>query len=239
MTKPWYDFQEEICTHFKSLGFDAETNKTIEGVRTNHDIDIYVKTKFLGQNLKWIIEAKKWKSKVNKLQVFGLITIVNEIGADKGFIISENGFQKGAIEAIKNTNITLLTFEELKTLTIEYTHSEQLKSYEKRIENIYERYFTHSKKVRKKYGLRGELGDFNLPFSVPWILMTANQAIREAKRAEFPINLDTHLSEKYGNIMAENFQQFINWLNLNLNIVDSKTLEIEKNMRENGDYNSR
>jgi restriction system protein len=40
MNDPWYKFQEQICTHFKSLGFDAETNKTIEGVRTNHDIDV-------------------------------------------------------------------------------------------------------------------------------------------------------------------------------------------------------
>lgn len=152
MKEPWYEFQEQICTHFKSLGFDAETNKTIEGVRTNHDIDIYVKTKFFGQNVIWIVEAKKWESKVNKLQVLGLRTIINDIGADRGFIISENGFQKGAIEAIKNTNITLNTFEEFKILTTEYLHSEQLKNYSNRIKNIYERYFTHSKIVRKNMG---------------------------------------------------------------------------------------
>lgn len=237
MTEPWYDFQEEICTHFKSLGFESVTNKTLEGVRTNHNIDIFVNTKFLGQDVKWIIEAKKWKSKINKLQILALRTIVDEIGADRGFIISENGFQKGAIEATKNTNITLLTFEELKALTTDYLHSKQLKNYKKRIENIYERYFTHSKKTRKKYGLRGEIADLDLPFSVPWILITAEQAIREAMKGKYPINLDTTLSEKHGNIEAENFQQLINWLNLNLNVVDSKILEIEKAMRKNGDFN--
>lgn len=239
MINNWFEFQEEICTYFKSLGFEAETNKTVIGVRTSHDIDIFVKTKFMGQNLTWIIEAKKWNSKINKLQPLGLRTIVDDIGADKGFIISEKGFQKGAIEACKNTNITLLTFEQLKNQTIDYVHSEQLNHYLIRIDNIYERYFTHSKPIRKKYGLRGDLAEFDLPFSVPWILITAKIAVEQALNNDFPISLDTLLQEKFGKLTAENFQQLINWLNLNLNIVDSKIFKIEQEMKKNGDYKPR
>ena len=111
-TPEWYNFQEDICNYFRSLGATAETNVSIQGVRTTHDIDILVKTKFLGHDILWIVEAKKWKSKVNKLQVLGLRTIVEDVGADRGFIISENGFQSGAIDSAKK-EVVLLVEEEL------------------------------------------------------------------------------------------------------------------------------
>lgn len=44
----WYQFQEKICNHFNSIGARAETNISVQGVRTTHDIDILVKTNFLG-----------------------------------------------------------------------------------------------------------------------------------------------------------------------------------------------
>nr|WP_199155789.1 restriction endonuclease [Chromobacterium sp. ASV23] len=121
----WFKFQEEICNYFTSIGAVAKTNVTIQGVRTQHDIDVLVTTKFLGEDLTWIVEAKKWKTKVNKLQVLGLRTIAEDIGADRAFIISEVGFQSGAYEATKSTNVKLKTFEELKKDTrepVSYTH---------------------------------------------------------------------------------------------------------------------
>lgn len=60
MSKEWFKFQEVICDYFKSIGAEAKTNVSVQGVRTSHDIDILVKTKFLGEDLLWIIEAKKW-----------------------------------------------------------------------------------------------------------------------------------------------------------------------------------
>ena len=41
----WYNFQEDICEYFRSLGADAETNQKIQGSRTDHDIDILVRNK--------------------------------------------------------------------------------------------------------------------------------------------------------------------------------------------------
>lgn len=125
----WYQFQESICSHFKSIGARAETNVSIQGVRTKHDIDILVRTKFLGQDMLWVVEAKKWKSKINKLQVLGLRTIINDIGADKGFIISEMGFQSGAIEAAFNSNIKLMSLNQLISETKELMQNEIIKSY--------------------------------------------------------------------------------------------------------------
>ena len=112
----WYNFQEEICDYFNSIGANAKTNQTVQGVRTKHDIDVLVKTKFLGEDVVWIIEAKDWQTNIPKEKVLALRTIVDDIGADRGFIISQKGFQSGAYEASQNTNIKLKTFQELKQM---------------------------------------------------------------------------------------------------------------------------
>lgn len=233
----WYQFQEDICSYFISIGASAETNVTVQGVRTTHDIDVLVKTKYLGENLTWIIEAKKWKSRVNKLQVLGLRTIANEIGADRAFIISEVGFQSGAYEAAENTNVKLKTYDELKIDTRELVESEIIKTYKKRLKLLEIRYWSHSKSIRKEYGLRGELWDYPVNFSGQMLLSTAEYAIDLAEKKEYPINLETFAVEKVGELIAYNFQQLINWLNLNLNLLDEKLLNAEAKMIENNEFN--
>ncbi|MFH7002652.1 restriction endonuclease [Flavobacterium bizetiae] len=232
----WYQFQEDICSYFRTLGVSAETNVTIQGIRTSHDIDILVKTKFLGQDIVWVIEAKKWKSKVNKLQVLGLRTIIDDIGADKGFIISDKGFQSGAKESTLKTNVQLMTYTELKNLTKELIQSEIIQTYKDRLVLLENRYWSHSKKIRQKYGLRGEIWDYPVNFSGHSLLVTAHLAINSALKNEYPIDLQTHSVEKKGLLIAFSFQELTNWLNLNLNFIDQKILMAEIEMIKNGDF---
>ncbi|MFH6971521.1 restriction endonuclease [Flavobacterium petrolei] len=236
-TPEWYNFQEDICNYFRSLGATAETNVSIQGVRTTHDIDILVKTKFLGHDILWIVEAKKWKSKVNKLQVLGLRTIVEDVGADRGFIISENGFQSGAIDSAKNTNVQLTTYENFKQVTKESIQSGVIQVYKDRLILLETRYWSHSKKIRRKYSLRGEIWDYPVDFSGHSLMLTAQMAISSAMDNEYPIDLETHSAEKRGNLIANNFQELTNWLNLNLNFLDEKILKAEIEMIKNGDFN--
>ena len=233
----WYQFQEEICAYFESIGASAETNVTVQGVRTSHDIDVLVKTKFLGEDLTWIVEAKKWKKRVNKLQVLGLRTIANDIGADRAFIISEAGFQSGAYEAAENTNVKLKTFDELKIDTKELVEAEIIKTYKKRLELLETKYWSHSKRIRKDYDLREELGEYPIRFSGQFLLRTAHEALIDAENKRYPINLETYLQEKQGDLVAHNFQQLSNWLNVNLNYMDEKIYRAEARMIENGDFN--
>jgi len=232
----WYEFQETICSHFNSIGARAETNVKVQGTRTTHDIDILVKTKYLGQDLLWVVEAKKWKSKVNKLQVLGLRTIIDDIGSDKGFIISENGFQSGAIEAAENTNVRLITLSQLIVETGELIQSEIIKSYKKRLFLIEHRYWAHEKKIRVKYGLRGEIWDYPINFSGNNLLLIAHGAIKSAEKNEYPIDLETHMTERKGGLIANNFQELTNWLNLNLNFIDEKILSAEIEMIKNNEF---
>lgn len=233
----WYHFQETICNHFNLIGARAQTNLTVQGTRTSHDIDIFVKTKFLGQDIIWVVEAKKWNHKVNKLHVLALRTIVSDIGADKGFIISEKGFQKGAVEAAKDSNILLTTLSELKSQTKHYIQDEILKAYKKRLILLENRYWSHSKKIRKQYGLRGEIGDFPVNFSGHNLLQTAHWALNSAEKNNYPIDLETYMKEKQGEHTANNFQELTNWLNLNLNYMDEKILNAEMQMIKDGNFN--
>jgi|TARA_R110002012_G_scaffold319883_2_gene541667 hypothetical protein len=237
VSSDWYQFQEEICAYFESIGASAKTNITVQGVRTSHDIDVLVKTKFLGEDLTWIVEAKKWKKRVNKLQILGLRTIADDIGADKAFIISEAGFQKGAYEAAEKTNVKLKTFAELKLDTKELVEADIIKTFKKRLEILEIKYWSHSKKTRKDYDLREELWEFPIRYSGQLLLKTAHEALIEAENKRYPINLETYLQEKQGDLIAHNFQQLSNWLNVNLNHMDEKIYRAEARMIENGDFN--
>lgn len=233
MEKDWFNFQEKIAEHFRSLGVQAETNKTIRGVRTEHDLDVYVTSKYLGTNIKWVIEAKYWQTKIPKEKVLALRTIVDDIGADKGFIISQVGFQSGAIEACQNTNIQLYTFEEFVTLSKNYIQNEILDTYVRRARLLHIRYFSHKKRIRKDYGLRGELSEVAC-FSGAWLLTTVFDVLEKARTQKYPIDLQTHMVEKVGNDLAEDFIELVQWLNLNLNWLDEKILKAEYQMMQDG-----
>lgn len=234
--KPWFEFQEKIKDIFVNLGCDSKTNVTIKGVRTEHDVDVLVKSKFLGQDLTWIVEAKKWNKKITKLHVLALRQIVDDTGVDKGFIISENGFQKGAIAASTNTNVDLLTFDEFARMSEETYHRDILLTYKRRLNLILHKYYSHSKKIRIKYGLRHETHFFTGEFDVFFIISTASRGLNYALRNEYPIPVDTSLREKFGNETATNFYQFVNWLNINLIVVDEKILEAEVEMKANNEF---
>lgn len=237
MEKDWFLFQEEIKEYFENLGCDSKTNVSLKGVRTKHDIDVLVKSKFLGHNITWVIEAKKWKSKVSKLHVLALRQIVDDIGADKGFIISEKGFQKGAIEASKNTNIQLLTYEELKTITDNIFHKEILNGYLDRVSLNINRYYSHDKDIRIKYNLRADPLDISGKFNVYILLMVVVSALDSGLNGNYPIFLNSHFNEQFGGDRAENFYQLINWLNLNLLVIEERILKAEIEMQKNDDFN--
>jgi hypothetical protein len=41
MASTWQEYQEEVAAFFRSIGLDATTNHTVQGVRTAHDIDVF------------------------------------------------------------------------------------------------------------------------------------------------------------------------------------------------------
>lgn len=70
-------------------------------------VDVLVHTVFAGVGVTWVIECKLWKTAIPKEKVLTLAQVASDVGADRAFLLSESGFQAGAIRAAQNTNITL------------------------------------------------------------------------------------------------------------------------------------
>ncbi|SOB96992.1 restriction endonuclease [Thalassospira xiamenensis] len=158
--KPWRKYQEDVRDLFIALGLGAETDYSVEGVRTSHDIDVFVSTEFKGFRIKWLVECKLWKTPVTKLHVLALREIVTDVGADRGIILSESGFQRGAQEAANLTNVHLASLASIgDSASQEFSLMAIHELYDKAEENKII-YWDIPKLTRIKYGLRYDVGAF-------------------------------------------------------------------------------
>jgi restriction system protein len=112
--RSWHDYQEEAATFFRDLGLEATTDETISGARGTHKVDVAVRTKRIGIPQLWIVECKLWRRSVGKLHVLALGNIVQDVGADRGIMLSESGFQAGAIRQAEHSNVTLTDLSDLR-----------------------------------------------------------------------------------------------------------------------------
>jgi hypothetical protein len=113
----WREYQEDVADFFRSLGYDAQVGEIIRGVRSDHAIDVVIRFYKWGMPHLWIAECKRHQRPVTKADVETFKTIVNEIGAERGFFVSESGFQAGAFDAATKTNVTLTSLDELRTMS--------------------------------------------------------------------------------------------------------------------------
>jgi hypothetical protein len=123
--RDWRDYQEAVAAFFREQGCTAIVEARVEGARSTHRIDVYVTFRQHGIECRWIVECKLWKKHVEKENVLTVKAIVDDIGADRGIIFCENGFQTGARDATRHTNILLVTsLEEFKrTVRLNKSHN--------------------------------------------------------------------------------------------------------------------
>jgi restriction system protein len=154
MATTWQEYQEEVSAFFRSLGLDATTNHSVQGVRTSHDIDVYVRSHHVGFDVVWIVECKHWSTPVTKLHVLALREIVTDLGADRGVLLCETGFQSGALEAATLTNVHATSLSALRgTASAELT-AMRLRELFDRAESCGVRYWNIPKGARIEAGLR-------------------------------------------------------------------------------------
>ena len=132
----WSEYQEHVAAFFRSLGLDAQTDVHVEGARSGHDIDVVVKFSQYGVDVLWIVECKYWKTAIPKEKVVALQHIAQDVGADRAFLISEHGFQAGAIRAAQFSNMTLSSVEDLEENSRDLASSVQLAALAKRFSEI-------------------------------------------------------------------------------------------------------
>ena len=109
----WHEYQEEAAAFFRSLGLIAKIDEKVSGVRGDHDVDVVVRSARAGIKQLWLVECKHWERPVDKLHVSALAEIVRDVGADRGLLLSESGFQAGAVRMAKSSNITLSSISDL------------------------------------------------------------------------------------------------------------------------------
>ncbi len=110
----WKMLQDFVCRILNECGYHAESPKKIDVVRGQVEVDVYAIDEKSQPQFIYICECKNWDKRIPQEVVHSFRTVVNDSGAHIGMIISSKGFQSGAYEAAKSTNIKLLSWEEFQ-----------------------------------------------------------------------------------------------------------------------------
>jgi restriction system protein len=110
----WPNLQSEVGRILEECGFKVEVEKTIQTVRGDVELDVYAEEEVRGRRYTIICECKLWKSRVPQNVIHAFRTVVADIGANIGYIVSSNGFQQGALNASELTNVKLATWQEFQ-----------------------------------------------------------------------------------------------------------------------------
>lgn len=189
MANDWFDYQEEAATLFRSIGLEASTNVTIKGVRTSHDVDVVVKSHHGGFDVTWLVECKQWKFAVSKLHVLALREIVADTGADRGILLCEAGFQSGAIEAAKLTNVQVTTLDNLRSTAGGDISAMRLRELFDRVESCRAQYWDIPKSERIARGIRSDVGEWG--YSGARALEICGELITRSFRGTYPFSPDS------------------------------------------------
>ena len=184
MATDWNDYQEEAAALFRAMGLEADTNVTVQGVRTTHDVDVLVKSHHAGFDITWIVECKHWKSPVTKLHVLALREIVSDTGADRGILLCEAGFQSGAIEAANLTNVRVTSLENVRSTAGRDISSMRLRELFDRVEAARTQYWDIPKRKRIELGLRQDVGEWG--YSGARAMESCGELITKAFRGSYP-----------------------------------------------------
>ncbi len=122
----WQDLQEQTARILNECGFEVELEKKIVTVRGEVEIDVYAEEIIKGRKYTILCECKHWKSRVPQNVIHGFRTVVADIGANVGYLISLNGFQSGAFSAAELTNLELLNWEQFQNAFEETWYDEYL-----------------------------------------------------------------------------------------------------------------
>ena len=110
----WRDLQAKVGAILRTCGCDVEIEKTIATVRGPVEVDVLAIDGAMTPPLTYICECKFWARAVDKSVIHGFRTVVADYGAHVGYIISRAGFQSGAFEAARNSNIRLVDWQQFQ-----------------------------------------------------------------------------------------------------------------------------
>lgn len=110
----WRDLQNQVAQILAECGFDTEIEKSLATVRGDVEIDVYAEENVKGRKYIILSECKHWKANIPKNVIHGFRTVLQDAGANSGYIIVTSDFQSGAFTAAELTNIELVTWEQFQ-----------------------------------------------------------------------------------------------------------------------------
>jgi hypothetical protein len=110
----WKDLQGKVAQVLRDIGCETEVEKVVQTVRGTPEIDVFAVDSTQVPNLVYLCECKHWSTPVPQSVIHAFRTVVADYGAHVGILISRVGFQSGAYEATRNTNIQLLSWQEFQ-----------------------------------------------------------------------------------------------------------------------------
>ncbi|MFJ8659166.1 restriction endonuclease [Streptomyces sp. NPDC093795] len=110
----WQQYQHEVAATLSQLGFTVQVEERVTGARGEHDVDVTARMASAGVTRLWVIECKRWNRAVPKECILTFSAIVADVGADRGLVFAESGFQAGAIQVARNANLTLTSLADFR-----------------------------------------------------------------------------------------------------------------------------
>lgn len=136
MPDTWQELEETVAAILRECGMDSRRTVNLKLPRGSVDIDVVATEVNDGIDNSIICECKNWRTNIPREIVHAFRTVMGEIGANRGYIISRVGFQVGAYEAAESTNVNLVTFEEFQERYFSKWYKSRLWQIEKKIGNF-------------------------------------------------------------------------------------------------------
>lgn len=115
----WRDLQQRVSLILQESGLQAETGRNLLTARGTVEIDVYATDPATTPPAIYVCECKRWRTRVPQGEVQTFRTVVADAGAHFGLFVSAQGFQAGAYEVARHTNVHLLDWNGFQDLFLE------------------------------------------------------------------------------------------------------------------------
>jgi restriction endonuclease len=112
----WQQLEELVADILRESGTTVQRQVRLPLPRGAVDVDVLAEETTQGITHRIICECKNWRTNVPREVVHAFRTVMQETGANRGYIVSRTGFQQGAIAAAHATNVELVTFAQFQKL---------------------------------------------------------------------------------------------------------------------------
>jgi hypothetical protein len=234
----WEQYQEEIAAYLARLGFETKTNETLRGVRGTHKIDVTARYTKAGLSQLWIVECKFWKRNraIPKEKVETLLSIVSDVGADRGLLVTEYGFQSGAMAAARQTNVTLVTFDELRASSANELRALRVRNIADQVSDLLGRLDDLVIRSRPVENYR-DLVVLDYPPGVDgkwvggvkgWLLERRDALDHEAKRNKVPLHCGSLIGDNSLVLVARNMDEWLEYTEQGLELAGRVVTHLEE-----------